>query len=42
MAENTVPPEAVMEQNAISVVLFIQKEKNNLYVKNPKRFYIII
>ena len=38
MAENTVPLEAVMEQNVIYVVLFIQKEKKNLYVKNPNKF----
>ena len=37
MAENTVQPEAVMEQNVIYVVLFTQKEKRNLYVKNPKK-----
>ena len=36
MAENTVPQEAVMEQNVIYVVLFTQKEKRNLYVKNPE------
>ena len=36
MAENTAPQEAVMEQNVIYVVLFTQKEKRNLYVKNPK------
>ena len=39
MAENTAPPEAVMEQNVIYVVLFIQKEKRNLYVKNHKNLY---
>ena len=39
MAENIAPQEAVMEQNVIYVVLFIQKEKRNLYVKNPKKFY---
>jgi len=38
MAENTAPQEAAMEQNVIYVVLFIQKEKRNLYVKNPKKF----
>ena len=38
MAENTAPQEAVMEQNVIYVVLFIQKEKRNLYVKNPNKF----
>ena len=38
MAENTAQQEAVMEQNVIYVVLFIQKEKRNLYVKNPKKF----
>ena len=37
MAENTVQQEAVMEQNVIYVVLFTQKEKRNLYVKNPKK-----
>jgi hypothetical protein len=36
MAENTAQQEAVMEQNVIYVVLFTQKEKRNLYVKNPK------
>ena len=38
MAENTAQQEAVMEQNAIYVVLFTQKEKRNLYVKNPNKF----
>ena len=38
MAENTALQEAVMEQNVIYVVLFIQKEKRNLYVKNHKKF----
>ncbi len=38
MAENTAQQEAVMEQNVIYVVLFIQKEKKNLYVKSPKKF----
>ena len=38
MAENTVQQEAVMEQNVFYVVLFTQKEKRNLYVKNPKKF----
>ena len=38
MAENIVQQEAVMEQNVIYVVLFTQKEKRNLYVKNPKKF----
>jgi len=38
MAENTAPQEAVMVQNAIYVVLFTQKEKRNLYVKNLKKF----
>jgi hypothetical protein len=38
MAENTVQQEVVMEQNVIYVVLFTQKEKRNLYVKNPKKF----
>ena len=37
MAENTVQQEVVMEQNVIYVVLFTQKEKRNLYVKNPKK-----
>ena len=37
MAENTAQQEAVMEQNVIYVVLFIQKEKRNLYVKNLKK-----
>jgi hypothetical protein len=37
MAENTAQQEAVMEQNVIYVVLFTQKEKRNLYVKNPKK-----
>ena len=37
MAENSAQQEAVMEQNVIYVVLFIQKEKRNLYVKNPKK-----
>ena len=37
MAENTAPQEDVMEQNVIYVVLFTQKEKRNLYVKNPKK-----
>ena len=37
MAENTALQEAVMEQNVIYVVLFTQKEKRNLYVKNPKK-----
>ena len=38
MAENTAPQEAVMEQSVFYVVLFIQKEKRNLYVKNPEKF----
>ena len=38
MAENTAPQEDVMEQNVIYVVLFIQIEKRNLYVKNLKKF----
>ena len=38
MGENTAPQEAVMEQNVIYAVLFIPKEKRNLYVKNPKKF----
>ena len=37
MAENTARQEAVMEQNVIYVVLFTQKEKRNLYVKNHKK-----
>ena len=37
MAENTAPQEAVMVQNVIYVVPFIQKEKRNLYVKSPKK-----
>ena len=37
MAENTALQEAVMEQNVTYVVLFTQKEKRNLYVKNPKK-----
>ena len=36
MEENIAQQEAVMEQNVIYVVLFTQKEKRNLYVKNPK------
>jgi len=39
MAENTVQQEAVMEQNVIYVAHFIPKEKRNLYVKSPKKFY---
>ena len=38
MVENTVLQGDVMEQNVIYVELFIQKEKRNLYVKNPKKF----
>ena len=38
MAENTALQEAAMEQNVTYVVLFTQKEKRNLYVKNPKKF----
>ena len=38
MAENTVPQEAVMELNVIYVEPFTQREKRNLYVKNPKKF----
>ena len=38
MAENIALQEAVMEQNVICVVLFTQKEKRNLYVKNLKKF----
>ena len=37
MAESTALQEAVMEQNVTYVVLFTQKEKRNLYVKNPKK-----
>ena len=37
MAENTAQQEAVMEQNVIYVVLFTQKEKRNLYVKNLEK-----
>ena len=37
MEENTAQQEAAMEQNVIYVVLFTQKEKRNLYVKNPKK-----
>ena len=37
MAENTALQEAAMEQNVTYVVLFTQKEKRNLYVKNPKK-----
>ena len=39
MAENTAQQEAVTEQNVIYVVLFTQKEKRNLYVKDPKNLY---
>jgi len=38
MAENTAPQEAAMEHNVIYVVLFIPKEKRNLYVKSPEIF----
>ena len=38
MAENTAPQEAVMEQNVIYVVLYIPKEKRNLYAKSPKKY----
>ena len=38
MGENTVPQEAVMGQNVIYVVHFIQREKRSLYVKNPEKF----
>ena len=38
MADNTALQEVVMEQNVIEVVLFIQQEKRNLYVKNLKKF----
>ena len=37
MAGNTAPQEAVMEQNVICVVHFIQKEKRNSYVKSLKK-----
>ena len=37
MAENIALREDVMGQNVIYVVLFTQKEKRNLYVKNPKK-----
>ena len=37
MEGNTAPQEDVMEQNVTYVVLFTQKEKRNLYVKNPKK-----
>ena len=37
MAENTAAQEAAMEQNVIYAELFSQKEKRNLYVKNPKK-----
>ena len=40
MEENTAPQEAVMVQNVIYVVLFIQREKRNLYVKNPKKLIL--
>ena len=39
MAENTAPPEAAMVQNVIYVVLFIPKEKRNLYVKSLENLY---
>jgi len=38
MAENIAPQEAVMGKNVIYVVLFIPKEKKNLYVKSLKIF----
>ena len=38
MAENTAQQEAVMEQHAICVALFIPKEKRNSYVKSLKKF----
>ena len=38
IAEHVVQQEAVMEQNVIYVVLFIPKEKKNLYAKNPEKF----
>ena len=38
MEENIAQQEDVMEQNVIYVVLFIQKEKRNLYVKSPEKF----
>ena len=41
MAENIAQQEAVMEQNVIYVVLFIPKEKRNLYVKSPEKYIII-
>ena len=37
MAESTALQGAVMEQNVIYVVLFTQKEKRNLYAKNPNK-----
>ena len=37
MGENIALQEDAMEQNAICVVLFIQKEERSLYVKNLKR-----
>ena len=38
MGENTAPQEAAMVQNVIYVVLFIPKEKKDLYVKKHKKF----
>ena len=38
MADNTAQQEVVMEQNVICVVLFIPKEKRNLYVKSLKKY----
>ncbi len=38
MGGNTVLQEDVMEQNVIYVVLSIQKEKRNLYVRSPNKF----
>ena len=38
MAENIAQQEAAMEQNVIYVVLFIPKEKKNLYVKSLRKF----
>ena len=37
MEENTAQQEVAMGQNVIYVILFTQKEKRNLYVKNPKK-----
>jgi len=38
MVENIAQQEPVMGQNVIYVVLYIRKEKRNLYVKNPEKF----